>query len=271
MKKLSWILIVLMALTLFSNCSTSQKVTDKPVNDSISLPEKYNELCKKADDYFNNRQWRKAEKTYKKAAKYKADFTINYNIGVSAYNRGRYNEALKYFAYSIMSRPTIEESKMANNMVEKSRKHLQEREKKVATVVGTVLGAAVIVPVAAAMGATEESNVDPQYQAWMNYRNSGLPGASTISFEDFKRANARAAANGYQIGNSSSATSSSNNSSSITKTKDCPHCVGNKGKCSTCNGRGWIYAIGSSDHLDCPNCNHGECQWCNGTGTVTTH
>ena len=52
-------------------------------------------------------------------------------------------------------------------------------------------------------------------------------------------------------------------------TESCPICHGS-GKCNTCNGRGWIYAIGSSDHLDCPNCKpDGHCSHCGGSGKVT--
>lgn len=76
--------------------------------------------------------------------------------------------------------------------------------------------------------------------------------------------------NGGNSGSSSTSNSGGYNQPSGPKTKDCPHCH-HSGKCNSCNGRGWIYAIGSSDHLDCPNCKHGECQWCNGTGSVTTH
>ena len=133
---------------------------------------------------------------------------------------------------------------------------------------GMAAGAAAMT--APTYSATTTSN-NSDYQAWMNYRNSGLPGASTISFEDFKRANARAAANGYQIGNSSSATSPSNNSSSITKTKDCPICLGS-GKCNTCNGKHRFLNVSTGNYLECPNCKpDGKCSYCNGTGKVATH
>lgn len=273
MKKPSWIIIVLMILTLFSSCSPSQKVANKPMINSISQSEKYDELFNEANNYFSNHKWRKAEKTYKRASEYKSTYEVYYNIGASLYNRGKYEEAIKYFKISRNYAQSQSDKDEVRSIIKKSRHMQNEKEDKrerVATALVMPVAAAIVVP-DAVLGSTENLNTNPEYQAWINYRNSGLPGASTISFEDFKRANAQAAANEYQIGNSSSTTSPSNNSSSITKTKDCPHCVGNKGKCSTCNGRGWIYAIGSSDHLDCPNCKHGECQWCNGTGMVATH
>lgn len=103
---------------------------------------------------------------------------------------------------------------------------------------------------------------DPQYQAWIQFKQSGLPGASTISFEDFKKANARAAANGYQVGNSSS----SNPVQPHHETKSCPLCNGS-GKCSSCNGTHRInYQFGSGT-LECPNCKpNGACSSCGGSG-----
>lgn len=120
------------------------------------------------------------------------------------------------------------------------------------------------------MGASTSN--DPQYQAYINYKRSGLPGASTISYDDFKKANARAAANGYQVGNSSSSSkvSSSNASSNSTSSKS--------KKCGFCGGRGWNveyaagYGLAKQEY--CNQCGktmmsnhyHATCQKCKGTG-----
>jgi len=245
--------------------------------DSISQSEKYDELFNEANNCFSNHKWRKAEKTYKKASEYKSTYEVYYNIGASLYNRGKYEEAIKYFKISRNYAQLQSDKDEVRSMIKKSR-HLQnEKEDKrnmVATALVMPIAAALVVP-EAVLGSTENLNTDPDYQAWMNYRNSGLPGASTISFEDFKRANARAAANGYQIGNSSSTTSTttspSNNSSSVTKTKDCPHCHGS-GKCNTCNGTHRFLNVSTGNYLECPNCKpNGACHWCNGSGQVATH
>ena len=116
------------------------------------------------------------------------------------------------------------------------------------------------------MGTTTSS--DPQYQAFLNYRRSGLPGASTISFEDFKRANARAAANGYQIGSSSSSSTASK-SSSTTKTHKCGLC-GGTGRVSETKG---VPSFGNTKY--CKECGktvadnhyHTTCPSCKGKGS----
>lgn len=106
---------------------------------------------------------------------------------------------------------------------------------------------------------------DPQYQAYINYKRSGLPGASTISYDDFKKANARAAANGYQIGKESNKTSSSNsnNNSSTTKRHKCGLCGGSGREVKTdavsfgyskyCNECGKTVS-GSHYHTTCSSC-----------------
>lgn len=112
------------------------------------------------------------------------------------------------------------------------------------------------------MGTSTSS--DPQYQAYLNYKKSGLPGASTISYEDFKKANARAAANGYQIGKESNKTSSnSNNNSSTTKRHKCGFCGGSGREVKTdavsfgyskyCNECGKTVS-GSHYHTTCSSC-----------------
>lgn len=69
---------------------------------------------------------------------------------------------------------------------------------------------------------------DPQYQRYLNYKNSGLPNASTITFEEFKRADARAAANGYSIDRGGE--KDDEPTPPGPKSKDCPHCH-HSGKC----------------------------------------
>lgn len=261
-------IIIAIHAMLLTSCNTSHRTASTP--QSQNSQKMYSDYFDQADNYFEKKRWRKAEKTYKKAAECKETFAVNYNVGVSAYNRGRYNEAIKYFNKSLRYNHSQEDNKDTHNMIEKCNKQLKRRQE----IIAASVGAALIGTSAAIMGASGAVGVpnnDPQYQAWMNYRNSGLPGASTISFEDFKRANARAAANGYQIGNSSSATSSSNNSSSVTKTKTCPLCHGS-GKCDTCNGTHRFLNGLTGKYVECPNCKpDGKCSYCNGTGKVATH
>ncbi len=265
-------IIIAIHAMLLTSCSTSHRTAS--TTQSQSSQKMYNDYFDQADNYFEKKRWRKAEITYKKAAEYKQTFAVNYNIGVSAYNRGHYNDAIKYFNKSLNYNHSQKDEKDTQNMIEKSRKYLQQKQERIAAAVGSVLIGGMVGTAAALSGSTGivgGTSNDPQYQAWINYRNSGLPGASTISFEDFKRANARAAANGYQIGNSSSATSSSNNSSSVTKTKSCPLCHGS-GKCDTCNGTHRYLNGLTGNYLECPNCKpDGKCSYCNGTGKVATH
>lgn len=55
----------------------------------------------------------------------------------------------------------------------------------------------------------------------------------------------------------------------VTRQEDCHFCHGS-GRCSTCNGKGWVYnEFGLDGTHDCPNCYNGNCSHCNGTGKVT--
>lgn len=113
--------------------------------------------------------------------------------------------------------------------------------------------------------APQQAN-DPQYQKYLKYKNSGFPGASTMTFEQFKIADARAAANGYTVGGGSNSSSSSISSS--TGGKDCSFCD-HSGRCKTCNGKGWYYStVGTGAKITCPNCKDGKCPHCHGTGKL---
>ena len=70
---------------------------------------------------------------------------------------------------------------------------------------------------------------------------------------------------------SSETSSSSSSSSSSTRQSeygyvDCTHCYGS-GKCSVCNGKGWVYSTYTQDPATCSSC-HGRknCVFCQGTG-----
>ena len=65
----------------------------------------------------------------------------------------------------------------------------------------------------------------------------------------------------YNQSNYNSTSTKSNSQNNHSKDCLCLH-----GKCNTCNGNGWIWAIGSYKKLDCPNCTDGRCRRCNGTG-----
>ena len=67
--------------------------------------------------------------------------------------------------------------------------------------------------------------------------------------------------------NSNNSSNNVNQNTSRYTDKDCHGCLGS-GKCNTCNGKGWYYAIGSSNTINCPNCTNGRCSICGGTGKV---
>ena len=254
-------IIIAIHAMLLTSCNTSHRTASTP--QSQSSQEMYSDYFDQADKYFEKGRWRKAEKTYKKAAEYKQTFAVNYNIGVSAYNRGHYSDAIKYFNKSLNYNHSQNQDDKTKNLIAKSRKYLQQKKERIAAAAGVALvgtSAALL----GASGAVGVPNSDPQYQAWINYRNSGLPGASTISFEDFKRANARAAANGYQIGGNSNSTSNSSSNSSNQKTHKCGLCggsgrvsetkgvpsFGNTKYCSECGKT----VPGNHYHTTCPSC-----------------
>ena len=53
----------------------------------------------------------------------------------------------------------------------------------------------------------------------------------------------------------------------VTKEESCHICYGS-GKCSTCNGKGYVISAYTQKYVDCVNCTNGKCNKCNGSGKV---
>lgn len=239
-------------------------------NSEIENNNLYRKYYNEGESFFEKQEWKKSLKNYKLAATYKETFDVNYNIAACLYNSKNYKEAIQYFARSIDYAQSQNEIDLARENIAKSERAYQNQVQRRQEVGTAVVGALLNVAGAALSGGIGVSNGDSEYQAWMQYRQSGLPGAATISFEDFKRANARAAANGYQIGNgNSNSSSSSNNNSSSRKT------------CHYCNGKGTVVdnnssvpTFGLSGTKYCEECKkdvplshcHVQCPVCKGKG-----
>lgn len=200
---------------------------------------------------------------------------LNYLIGVCDYYLEKYKKAIKRFD-TALTYDDIRMGFLRDNTMEFRNLAQKAHDAKVNerwAGVGTVLLAGSVAALAASMStpAPVSSYGNAEYQAWMQYRQSGLPGASTISFEDFKKANARAAAKEYHIGGNTNDTDPVNPVQPHQSTKDCPLCLGS-GKCSTCNGKHWYYdGVGLGEKLECPNCKpNGACLSYGGSGKKTT-
>lgn len=207
---------------------------DKKIKNKTNNDELYIEYFKKGDAYFEKKNWKKSLKSYELAASYKETFAINYNIATCLYNRGKYKDAIQYYTRSLNYAQSQNDWNDAHDMIVGSiqayQNGIRRQQERRQAVGDAFLNALVGVATATVSGGGGVPVGDPEYQAWINYRQSGLPGASTISFEDFKKANARAAANGYQIGNSQSSSSNPNSSTSSSS----------HNKCTFCNGTGMV-------------------------------
>lgn len=193
----------------------------------LNIDELYNNFFEEGHRYFNKQQWKKSMEKYKMAASYMETFSVYYNIGACLFNRCEYDEALQYYTLSLKYKHNQEQARNAQEMIERSQQAQQKKEQRQqdisAAVVETLLGVAGAV-ISASNGAGEPG--DQERQAWMQYKQSGLPGASTISFEDFKKANARAAANGYQVGGNTQSASLSNSANATSTRTTCGICDG---------------------------------------------
>ena len=240
---------VLMAI-MIASCNTTTHVSNSnhPQSDKEYW---YNVNFNAGNEFFSRKKWRKAEKAFKKAAEYKKDFAVNYNIALSAYQRENYQDAINYFNASLRyNHNQIQEDK-AQSMLEKSRvarqQQIQRRQAIAQAITVAVVAGATATASAAVQSSTGVPLTDPHYGCHASGGSSCSVSSSSST--------------------SSSYVSSSNNSTTATRKK-----------CGFCGGRGWNveytagYGLATSEY--CSTCGknmmsnhyHATCQKCGGTG-----
>ena len=275
------VIFVLSVIIMFSCGSTSTTTSSKKNLTEKEKIQLYNKYFAEANDYYKQRNWRKAANRWKKAAAHHETFGVYYNTGLAAYNRERYKDAIKYFEKSLRFKHSQNDELNTNKMLDNCRVayeiQKEERRKLGAAILGAVIVTAAGVATEVAMQKAGVPLNDPQYQRYLNYRNSGLPGALTLSYEDYKKYEARAISRGNSIDGNSSSSGSSNNTSSGSSSSSSV-ASSSKRKCGFCGGRGWnveyTAGFGLAKPEYCSQCGkemmsnhyHATCQHCKGTG-----
>lgn len=236
---------------MLASCSSSSRVASNSAHPQSDKEYWYNAHFNEASDYYNHKKWRKAEKSFRKAAEYKKDFAVNYNIALSAYQRDNYQDAITYFNLSLNYKHSQAQEDKAKSMIEKCRvarqKQIERRQ-----AIGRAIATAVVATAAVAATAAVQSNAGA-------YSNNHVASSSS------------------RTGNSSSYSSSSSHSHSYSSTSDNTSNA-SKRKCGFCGGRGFNveyvagYGLAKSEY--CSTCgkemmnNHAHitCHRCGGTG-----
>lgn len=71
-----------------------------------------------ASDYFANKRWNDAFKTYEKADKIHSDYYSTFNMGVSKYNAGKYSDAIKYLNMALNRNPGPQQREKIISIIE---------------------------------------------------------------------------------------------------------------------------------------------------------
>lgn len=118
--------------------SAKNKKTAKKNTKKIGDFDTYFELGQKE---FRKKKYKKAIKYYKKALTIKQNAYACYNIGVSYYNRGKYNDAILYFRSCINQKPSRKDMDDASNMIAKCQREQQLRSERRAQNAAAIFGA----------------------------------------------------------------------------------------------------------------------------------
>lgn len=271
------------------------ELSGKLLSDNLSDVEcdKFSSL---GDTEFEKENYKKAAEYYIKAVKYRTSAPLLFNIAVSYYNSGKYEDAIHYFNECLSNDPSQNLIDRSRSLIIKSRElqaeKIERRQQLAANIFGLVLG------VTSALVNKHSNNnhqtsaklyhrdtsldylLDPNYtiqqvqrENWYEYMRD-TNGGKLMSYDEWYakiKSPAIMAANDMDddYSESSSNSSSGNQSSTVnSRGKSCRLCAG-LGTCKTCSGRGYYYnPLDLRRTVACPNChNHdGRCSSCGGTG-----
>lgn len=191
------------------------------------------------DSFFNDRQYKKAVSSYTEALKIKKLDYVLFNRGLAFYNQSKYNDAISDFRLCKSMNPDLERGRV-DNLIETAIKLQEEKERKTAQIMESLLGLAFSVYDVATLPKKKNSNYSPSSSSFSSNRNSetnvGIEGSSSNNVSKAKKECGFCGGRGFTIEYTSNF--------GINEQKYCDDCGKNVSSghyhktCSRCKGSG---------------------------------